>query len=125
MMPKVLLLFVFATIGVAIKGTWLSDVILPKKSERDSPLEELCVNNPQLESFISDIPRMWNNLDRALYRQIMAPVMSIDTKETKMDYQVAVDLPGVTKENIKLVLKGMHSVLFIMIQVGNDFFITI
>ena len=107
MMPIVLLILVFATIGVAIKGTWLSDVILPKKTEHDSPLEELCVNNPQLESFISDIPRMWNNLDRALYRQIMAPVMSIDTKETKSDYQVAVDLPGVTKENIKLILKGI------------------
>ena len=109
MMPRVLLILVFATIGVAIKGTWLSDVILPKKTEHDSPLEELCVNNPQLESFISDIPRMWNNLDRALYHQIMAPVMSIDTKETKTDYQVAVDLPGVTKENIKLILKGIST----------------
>lgn len=108
MLSRILFIVVIATAAFAIKGKWLSDSTASKKTDVDSPLKELCVNNPQLENLISDIPRMWDNLDRALYRQIMAPVMSIDTKETKSDYQIAIDLPGVPKENIRLTLRGIR-----------------
>mmetsp|Transcript_10929 Transcript_10929/g.15042 ORF Transcript_10929/g.15042 Transcript_10929/m.15042 type:complete len:178 (+) Transcript_10929:73-606(+) len=87
----------------AAKGKWLPEIISPKKSENEAAL----MNPPlSIETFLNDVPRVWDALDRALYRQLMSPVMSIDTKETKKDYQLAVDLPGVQKENITILLKG-------------------
>jgi HSP20 family molecular chaperone IbpA len=102
MFSKIAYVFIFVAVTAA-KGKWLTEIISPKKSENEASI----MNPPfSIETFLNNVPRVWDALDHALYRQLMSPVMSIDSKETKKDYQLAVDLPGVQKESITLLLKG-------------------
>jgi hypothetical protein len=130
MLYSQIVISLFFSLGVSATSLWLPDLIQPRKNQGKDSNEIALVpgGGPFIDPFL-DIARVWDRLDQALYHQIMGPIMSLDSKETKTGYEMHVDLPGVKKDDISLSVKGLtcwfklaRLIVFLMIrQCFDDF----
>ena len=56
--------------------------------------------------FSQSLLRGWDNPEHVLYGKNASRMMKTDVKETETGYELAVDLPGFNKEEIKLELEN-------------------
>ena len=85
-------------------------------------------NNNRFDDWLDDnyympvVPFTWNmsDADKKLYGKKVAHEMKTDVKETDKGYEVAVDLPGVKKDDVTVELKDGYMTISAKKNVNND-----